>query len=115
MGSHLYFAHPDHVVRNSSKRLAPGLDIRGDGGYCVVPPSVHENSEPYFWLGRDEGKPITTAPEWLLEQVSALDCRAPVAADSYDEGEWSDCRRRSTDTCALAEIQPERQSRHFER
>jgi hypothetical protein len=69
IGSHLYFAHPDHVVRNSSKRLAPSLDIRGDGGYCVAPPSRHENGEPYFWLGGDEAKPITTAPEWLLERV----------------------------------------------
>jgi len=70
-GSHLYFEHPGHAVRNSSKKLAPGLDIRGDGGYCVAPPSVHENGEPYFWLGGDEAKPITTAPEWLLEQVGA--------------------------------------------
>lgn len=70
-GSHLYFAHPDHAVRNSSEKLAPGLDIRGDGGYCIAPPSVHENGEPYFWLGRDEAKTITRAPQWLLEQVSA--------------------------------------------
>jgi len=47
-GNHLYFAHPHHVIRNSSEKLAPGLDIRGDGGYCIAPPSMHENGEPYF-------------------------------------------------------------------
>jgi hypothetical protein len=68
-GNHLYFAHPHHVIRNSSEKLAPGLDIRGDGGYCIAPPSMHENGEPYFWLGGDKAKPVTTAPEWLLTRV----------------------------------------------
>jgi len=70
-GSHLYFQHPGHSVRNSARKLAPGLDVRGDGGYVVAPPSRHENGEPYFWLGGDESKPVTTAPDWLLERVVA--------------------------------------------
>jgi bifunctional DNA primase/polymerase-like protein/primase-like protein len=70
-GSHLYFKHPGPAVRNSSKKLAPGIDVRGDGGYVVAPPSMHENGEPYFWLGGDERKPVATAPDWILAVVSA--------------------------------------------
>jgi hypothetical protein len=80
-GSHLYFAHPGNEVRNSCGKVAPDLDIRGDGGYCVVPPSMHENGEPYFWLGGDEAKQITTAPDWLVERVSALDCQSQSAGN----------------------------------
>lgn len=37
-GLHLYFKAPDHEVRGRI-RFLPGLDLRGDGGYVVVPPS----------------------------------------------------------------------------
>lgn len=39
-GAHLYFAHPGADVRNSAGRLGPKIDVRGDGGYVVAPPSV---------------------------------------------------------------------------
>ncbi len=39
-GRHLYFAHPGVPVPNRT-RVAPGLDVRGDGGYVVAPPSTH--------------------------------------------------------------------------
>src|SRR5829696_2906229 len=37
-GGHWYFAHPQDG-RVTSRRFAPGLDCKGDGGYVVVPPS----------------------------------------------------------------------------
>src|SRR5438270_6315968 len=39
-GMHLYFRHPGTAIKNAVA-LRPGLDIRGDGGYVVAPPSVH--------------------------------------------------------------------------
>src|SRR6266446_3353 len=39
-GEHYWFKHPGGTVRNFVKKL-PGLDLRGDGGYVVVPPSRH--------------------------------------------------------------------------
>jgi putative DNA primase/helicase len=39
-GRHLYFAHPGVPVPNRV-RVALGLDVRGDGGYVVAPPSIH--------------------------------------------------------------------------
>ncbi len=47
-GVHLYFSHPGHTVKNAV-RLRPGLDIRGDGGYVVAPPSVIQGGS-YAWL-----------------------------------------------------------------
>jgi hypothetical protein len=39
-GRHLWLTGPpDHVVPNSAGRLAPGIDIRGAGGYLVGPGS----------------------------------------------------------------------------
>ena len=39
-GRHLYFKMPDAPMRNSAGRIAPGIDVRGDGGYVLAPPSV---------------------------------------------------------------------------
>ena len=39
-GQHAYFAHPGVRVKTRAG-LAPGLDIRADGGIAVLPPSPH--------------------------------------------------------------------------
>src|SRR5689334_4460072 len=40
-GRHLFFKCENSAIRNSVSAIAPGLDIRGDGGYVVLPPSIH--------------------------------------------------------------------------
>lgn len=38
-------------VRNSAKAMAAGWDTRGDGGYIVIAPSIHPETDlPYKWL-----------------------------------------------------------------
>jgi hypothetical protein len=49
-GKHYYFAHPGEPVPCSAGKLGPGLDVRGDGGYVVAPPSVHASGRPYKML-----------------------------------------------------------------
>lgn len=66
-GRHLYFAHPGGHLRNRVG-LAPGIDIRGDGGIIVAPPSIHPNGRPYRWrAGCAPGDiPLAPLPAWLL-------------------------------------------------
>jgi len=47
-GMHFYFSHPGHEIRNFAKKI-PGLDLRGDGGYVLAPPSVHPDGPRYTW------------------------------------------------------------------
>lgn len=51
-GYHFYFAHPGEKVKVANAQnlfhLA-GIDIRGDGGYVVVPPSGHASGNFYEW------------------------------------------------------------------
>jgi hypothetical protein len=45
----------------------PGLDIRGDGGYAILPPSIHHKTgEPYRVL---IDAPLAESPQWLLALV----------------------------------------------
>lgn len=48
-GFHLYFQHPGFNVSNSASKIGRGLDIRGDGGYVMAPPSVHPSGHIYTW------------------------------------------------------------------
>lgn len=52
-GLHFYFSHNGNL-KNSAGLLAAGIDVRGDGGYIVAPPS-HPNPDDrsrteYSWL-----------------------------------------------------------------
>lgn len=62
-GWHAYYAHPGQQVPNSAGRLGAGLDVRGDGGYVVAPPSIHPCGDAYTW--HRKSKP-GSLPAWLL-------------------------------------------------
>lgn len=47
-GWHLWFTFHD-PVGNRVKVNGVGLDVRGVGGFAVVPPSVHESGHVYSW------------------------------------------------------------------
>ena len=66
-GRHLYFAHPGGLIRNRAG-LAQGIDLRGDGGYVVAPPSIHPNGRPYVWAAERSPEEVALAalPRWLL-------------------------------------------------
>jgi hypothetical protein len=66
-GQHFYFKHPGLEVRNSAGALAPGLDIRGDGGYVMAPPSIGPAGRRYE---PDERAGVAVMPEWLREQAT---------------------------------------------
>ena len=66
-GRHLYFRHPGGVIHNRVG-LRPGIDLRGDGGYVVAPPSLHPNGRRYAWIpGRGPHEvALSPLPLWLL-------------------------------------------------
>ena len=67
-GRHVYFLHPGGMVRNRAG-LAQGVDVRGDGGYVVAPPSIHPSGGAYAWVegrGPDEIA-LAPLPGWLAE------------------------------------------------
>jgi hypothetical protein len=71
-GQHRYFLMPAGVTirNNAATALGPGLDIRGEGGQCVAPPTIHPNGTAYEWDGGEIGE-IAAAPQWLVGLLTA--------------------------------------------
>lgn len=89
-GWHLYFRMPtDRPVRNSSSKVGKDLDVRGTGGYVVLPPSPHPSGSLYQWLPNRAPGEIepATAPEWLLELASPLDSELPLETSTATDPE----------------------------
>lgn len=72
-GRHILFQYRAHqIVRNSAGRIGPGIDVRGEGGYFVAPPSMHASGARYCWLSHHDPDHIglAPAPVWILSRLA---------------------------------------------
>ena len=78
---HYYFMYPyAGRVRTRTGKIAivPGVDVLGDGGMVVAPPSVKPSAGEYVLEKRAE---IKHAPQWLLDLVTKEEKRKHSTAD----------------------------------
>src|SRR3954466_12424008 len=62
-GLHVYFNAGERELRNSAGLIGPGLDVRGDGGYVILPsPENGYFADP---LHNFDTVPMAPAPDWL--------------------------------------------------
>ncbi|GGR67325.1 hypothetical protein GCM10008959_31880 [Deinococcus seoulensis] len=95
-GSHVYFEHPGWPVATLNSKAKhelgqrwTGLDIRGDGGYAIIPPSVNP-SGPYTWESAPgDVLPLSRLPDdlraflGLLEPPKRPEPRPAATVTSY--------------------------------
>lgn len=62
---HNIFKQPGFKIKTFA-RLVPGVDVKGDGGMFLAPPSNKPGKGVYKWLNN---LPIADAPQWLLDLV----------------------------------------------
>jgi putative DNA primase/helicase len=88
-GKHGYFNAPTVKIANRTG-IVPGIDVRGDGGYVVLPPSRLANGKSYEWEG--EGTPIADAPQWLLVLLVAKPPAKPILFEAETNTIPNGCR-----------------------
>ena len=86
-GQHLAYEHPGFRVGNGTNVFGVGIDIRGDGGYIVAPPSVHVSGKPYRW--QDPGAPMAPWPAALTERLNGGRERVERPAGPYVPPQFS--------------------------
>ena len=95
-GRHLFFTHPGGNIKSSAGVLAPGLDIRADGGYIVAPPSLHLSGQTYLW-GEEhalDNRAVASLPEWLLSKL--IGPRSRQGASTPENAQIPEGRRNTT-------------------
>lgn len=74
---HYYFRYPsDRRIGNSAGQVAPGVDVRGDGGMIVAPPSVRADGA-YRWVRSPGEFGPAEPPEWVLKRLEKAIPKTP--------------------------------------
>lgn len=114
-GTHYFFSHPGFDVRNSAKKvLGAGLDVRGENGFVVAPPSASS-------FGAYELNPVhdidpAPAPGWLLSILEAYNkSQTGAAVSGSTPTEATGAARRYTEAAVAAEAERMREAPGGER
>ena len=83
-GKHFLFAYTPGIG-NSAGALGEGLDIRGEGGYIVVAPSILPNG--VYTVNDAE---LAEMPGWLTAKLSAKNTKPFTVPDEVTEGNRND-------------------------
>lgn len=75
-GRHLLYKSKG-PIKNSASKLGPDLDIRGVGGYIILPPSNHISGGKYEWLNE---LPIAKLPEYIETILTASNSNSDIDA-----------------------------------
>lgn len=78
-GWHGCMAYPGSAIANSAGKLGLGLDVRGDGGYVIAPPSLHVSGQRYAWRRDVPPDDLPAMPAWLVELLVPPTPTTPVA------------------------------------
>jgi hypothetical protein len=72
-GRQYFFGMPDQMKIGCHVGVWDGIDVRGQGGYIVVPPSIHPSGKPYVWDGAKKITEQTMNPAnpWLIVELMA--------------------------------------------
>jgi hypothetical protein len=101
-GEHWYLQGDGERVPNSVELVGPGLDIRGEGGYVLAPPSLHKSGRRYEW-DAGGGETLGAAPAWLLtaarsKRISLETLDGSPSADAVVTGGRNDALTRLAGT-----------------
>lgn len=69
-GFHLYYKLPaGQIIKNSASRLGKFIDVRGEGGYVIAPPSKHISGKSYEFL--NNAKQLLDFPQEWIDKLSS--------------------------------------------
>jgi archaellum biogenesis ATPase FlaH len=63
-GFHYYYSHPGFPVHCGILRTK--IDIKGDGGYVIAPPSLHASGRHYEWVCHPDDVGFADLPQWVF-------------------------------------------------
>jgi len=74
-GYHLYYRWQEGIVNFQNRVDLPEIDLRGEGGYIIAPPSIHESGHQYAWVESHN-----------LEDISLVDLPEIIVKEAMKKG-----------------------------
>lgn len=84
-GRQLFYKHTEGSICNAVRKY-PGIDVRGDGGYVVAPPSIHPNGRRYQWVSASAVSLKNRLPNFPASAFSATS--APTKIQAGNSAGW---------------------------
>lgn len=90
-GGHLRFGAPPWTL--PSAETAPDIDLKGESGMVVAPPSRHASGTAYAW--EDPGADLAELPDWISHRIrhpevaGASNDPTPPFRTSAEQGEFA--------------------------
>ena len=124
-GIHFYFHCSDPTIGNKGPGRK-GIDVRGNGGYVVAPPSLHKLGTRYQWelFHSPDDTALAELPDWLralLAQPARPENRATSTGTRVQEGNRNEAmfklasslrgRQGLSETAIIAAVQAENLAR----
>ena len=69
-GSHMYFKYDGSEKYGNRAGILDGIDVRGEGGYVIAPPSLHPNGTEYQWENDPDEVPLSEITETVEKFLS---------------------------------------------
>lgn len=82
-GKHYYFKYTDKISQSASKELH--IDVRNDGGYAILPPSISTKGE-YDWIISPDDVELAELPTDFIENYKPSSMDSNWSFDGVDDG-----------------------------
>lgn len=76
-GWHYYFTSATFITNRAG--VFPGIDIRGEGGYVIAPPSIHSSGGSYKWVISPHEVSLSEFPSRIFQ-----------SNEKREKGDWQD-------------------------
>ena len=97
---HRYFNWPTGAsITNSASKVAPGVDVRGEGGMVIAPPSIRRDGGSR--MAEQRLPPLADAPRWLHQPGCSKAPDNVINFPRSEEGRAAPRQTMSTDAADL--------------
>ncbi len=64
-GFHYFYLYNHNV--HSQNGVKDGIDLKSDGGYVILPPSIHASGNKYTWITPPFVNEFQEMPQWIID------------------------------------------------
>jgi len=87
-GRHFFFQWEAGIRNDAGRILGEGIDVRGEGGFVILPPSLHANGNRYRWLNESDPQPLPQGlRDALMRRTTGRDKSQRDSLERIKEGE----------------------------